>query len=75
MFPAIELYYSPAIRLFGYEKANGVGKARDLVLQGFIRYGTIAFFPVLVSTTLIYLLVCKCYNMGISGSRHAGSQA
>lgn len=58
VFPAIELYYSPAIRLFGYEKANGIGRAQDLIVQGFVRYITIAFFPVLMSTSLMYLLVC-----------------
>lgn len=57
VFPAIELYYTPAIKLFGYEKANGVGEARDIVLQGFIRYITIAFFPIVVSVSLLYLLV------------------
>lgn len=57
VFPAIELYYSPAIRLYSYEKANGLGAAKDLVIQGFIRYITIAFFPILVSTSMIYLMV------------------
>lgn len=61
VFPAIEPYYSPAIRLYGYEKANGVGKAQDLILQGFARYVTIAFLPVLVSTSLIYILVWMCW--------------
>lgn len=58
VFPAIELYYTPAIKLFGYEKANGVGEAQDLVVQGFIRHVTIAFFPVVVSASSLYLLVC-----------------
>lgn len=49
-----------AIELYNYEKANAVGKAQDLILQGFIRYVTVAFFPVVVSISLIYLLVCGC---------------
>lgn len=57
VFPAIELYFSPAIKLYRYEKANGVGQAQDLVLQGFSKYVTIAFFPVLLSTSMMYLLV------------------
>ena len=62
VFPAIELYYTPAIRLYGYEKANGAGKAQDLILQGFIRYVTIAFFPILVSMSLLYILVSVLLN-------------
>lgn len=57
VFPAIELYYTPAIKLFGYEKANGIGGAQDIVIQGFIRYTTITFFPILASTSVLYLLV------------------
>lgn len=57
IFPAAELYYTPAIKLFGYEKANGVGSAHDLVIQGFIRYVTLGFFPIVVSLSMVYLLV------------------
>ena len=57
VFPAIELYYTPAIRVYAYERADGVGRSQDLVLQGFIRYISIAFVPVIVSTGIIYVLV------------------
>lgn len=60
VFPAMEVYMTSAIELYNYEKANAVGKAQDLILQGFIRYVTVAFFPVVVSISLIYLLVCGC---------------
>lgn len=57
VFPAIELYYTPALRVYGYERADGVGRSQDLVIQGFVRYITVAFIPVVLSTGLIYLLV------------------
>lgn len=62
IFPAIQVFYIPALKLFGYEKANRVGKARDVVIQGFIRYITIVFIPIVVSGSLLYLLVShnKC---------------
>jgi hypothetical protein len=65
VFPAIEIYFTPALKLFSYEKANGVGSARDLVLQGFIRYATIGFLPVMMSTSLIYILVWSLTHNGI----------
>ncbi len=57
VFPAIELYYTPAIRVYGYERADGVGRSQDLVIQGFIRYIAIAFVPVVLSSGVIYILV------------------
>ena len=57
VFPAIELYYTPAIRVYGYERGDGVGRAQDLVVQGFIRYISLAFLPVILSSGAIYLLV------------------
>ena len=57
VFPAIEPYYRPAIQIYNYERADGVGRSQDLVFQGFIRYVTVAFIPVVGSTTLAYFLV------------------
>ena len=57
VFPAIEPYYTPAIRVYRYEREDGVGRSGDLVIQGFVRYITLAFLPVILSSTLVYLLV------------------
>ena len=57
MFPGMYLYFQPALGVYGFEKADGIGRAHDLVIQGFIRFQAISFFPVWFSTTLIYLLV------------------
>lgn len=57
VFPAIEPYYTPAIRVYKYERADGVGRSQDLIVQGFIRYISVAFLPVVVSSGVIYLLV------------------
>ena len=57
MFPAMYLYFKPALDMYGFEKADGVGRAYDIVIQGFIRFTSIAFFPVVIAVTVIYLLV------------------
>ena len=57
VFPAIEPYYLPAIRVYSYERADGIGHSQDLVLQGFIRYVSVAIIPVIGSTALAYFLV------------------
>ena len=61
VFPAIEIYYTPALRVYNYERADGVGRSHDLVLQGFARYISIAFVPVILSSGLIYLLVSPSF--------------
>ena len=57
MFPAMYPYYLKALQVYRFEKADGVGNAYDLVIQGFIRFTSITFFPVLFAVTVIYLLV------------------
>ena len=57
MFPGMYLYFQPALRVYGFEKADGIGRAHDIVIQGFIRFQSISFFPIVLSTTLLYLLV------------------
>ena len=57
MFPAMYPYYQKALLVYGFEKADGVGKAYDLVIQGFIRFASITFFPVVFAVSVIYLLV------------------
>ena len=60
MFPAMYIYFKPALDVYSFEKADGVGRAYDLVLQGFIRFVSVAFLPVAVAVTVIYLLVREC---------------
>ena len=57
MFPAMYLYYQPALNVYSFEKGDGIGRAHDLVIQGFVRFQSISFLPVVFSSTLIYLLV------------------
>ena len=57
MFPAMYLYYQPALIMYKFERADGVGSAYELVVQGFIRFASIALIPVIVSVAVIYLLV------------------
>ena len=59
MFPAMYPYYQKALVVYGFEKADGVGRAYDLVIQGFIRFSSITFFPVIFAVTTIYLLVSQ----------------
>lgn len=57
MFPAMYLYYRQALNIYRFEKADGVGCAYELVVQGFVRFGSIALLPVIASVALIYFLV------------------
>ena len=43
--------------MYAYERADGIGRSFDLVLQGFIRFSALAFLPAVVSTAILYLLV------------------
>ena len=57
MYPALELYYSRALQIYTYEKADGFGKPYDLILQGFMRHMFLAIIPVILSTGFLYFLV------------------
>lgn len=57
MYPALSLYYERALQIYTYEKADGYGKACDLVLQGFLRHMCLAIVPVVLSTVLLYFMV------------------
>ena len=59
MFPAMYPYYRRALEVYKFEKADGVGQAYDLVIQGFIHYVFIALFPTIIAVTVIFLLVSK----------------
>ena len=60
MYPALELYYSRALQIYTYEKADGFGKPYDLVLQEFMRHMFLATIPVILSTVFLYFLVRIC---------------
>ena len=66
MFPALYLYYKPALDMYKFEKADGVGYAYDLVLQGFLRFASIALGPVFISVSVIYLLVSSFILLALS---------
>ena len=51
--------------VYGFEKADGVGKAYDLVIQGFIRFASITFFPLIAAVTVIYLFVSSKYMLSV----------
>ena len=63
VFPAIEPYFRPAIRIYNYERTDGVGGSQDLIFQGFIRFVTVAFIPVVASTALTYFLVSSYISL------------
>ena len=71
MFPAMYPYYTKALEVYRFERADGVGKAYDLVIQGFVRFAFLALFPMIFAVSAIYLLVnfdllslsCICYGM------------
>ena len=66
MFPALYLYYKQALDIYKFEKADGVGSAYDIVLQGFTRFASIALGPVVVAVSVIYLLVSHSLDPLIS---------
>lgn len=43
--------------MYRYEKADGAGRAQDLIVQGFIRFATMGILPVVFSAGVLYLLV------------------
>ena len=47
----------PPPQVYGYERGDGIGRAHDLIIQGFIRFITLAAIPVVVCAGVLYLLV------------------
>ena len=75
MFPAMYPYYTRALEVYQFEKADGVGKAYDLVIQGFVRFTFLALFPMIFAVTAIYLLVSysSSFIPHSVSARHAAS--
>ena len=57
MFPALYTYFTRTLEIYAFERADGAGRAVDLVIQPFIRFTSMAFFPVIICAGVLYLLV------------------
>ena len=57
MFPALYGYYQRALEIYTFERADGAGRAIDLVIQPFVRFISIAIFPVVICAGVLYVLV------------------
>ena len=57
MFPALYTYFTRTLQIYTFEHADGAGRAVDLVIQPFIRFTSMAFFPVIICAGVLYLLV------------------
>ena len=57
MFPALYTYFTRALEIYTFERADGAGRAVDLVIQPFIRFISMALFPVIICAGVLYLLV------------------
>ena len=62
MFPIMHLYYDKTLALYKIEHMDGVGWAYDLIVQGFTRFVTLAFIPVILCAAILYLLVSFICN-------------
>ncbi len=43
--------------MYAYENGDGAGLPSDIVLQGFARFATMSFVPVIIGSTAVYFLV------------------
>ena len=57
MFPALYTYFTRALEIYTFEHADGAGRAIDLVIQPFVRFTSMAFFPVIICAGVLYLSV------------------
>ena len=62
MFPALYTFYTPALQIYTFEHADGAGRATDLVIQPFVRFISMAFFPVIICAGVLYMLVSGPYS-------------
>ncbi|CAI8009436.1 ABC transporter G family member 8 [Geodia barretti] len=56
MFPAMYTFFTQAMELYRFEHADGAGRATDLVIQPFVRFISMAFFPVIICAGVLYVL-------------------
>ena len=67
-----EMYFFYFLKVYRYEKADGAGRAQDIIVQGFIRFATMGILPVVFSAGVLYLLVrygCTATKGGREGER------
>lgn len=64
MFPIMFTYFQPTLKIYAQERADGAGYAVDLVFQGFVRFVSMAFIPVIICCAILYLFVVQvaAYN-------------
>ena len=75
LFPSMYPYYLKALEVYRFERADGTGKAYDLVIQGFVRFNFLAVLPVIFAVSVIYLLVSNilALNYTFHVSSHTSS--
>ena len=66
MFPTMHHYYHQTLKVYGFERADGTGQAYDIVIQGFIRFLSIGFFPVIIGVTVLYFMVSDVLSLSLS---------
>ncbi|KAI6657302.1 hypothetical protein LOD99_50 [Oopsacas minuta] len=59
MFPIMYTYFQPTLKIYAQERADGAGMASDLVFQGFVRFVSMAFIPVILCCAVLYLFVVQ----------------
>ena len=57
MFPALYMFFVPALGVYTFEHADGAGRATDLVIQPFVRFISMAFLPVIIGAGVLYVFV------------------
>ena len=63
------------LKVYRYEKADGAGRAQDLIVQGFIRFATMGILPVVFSAGVLYLLVRNMVVLQLKeGGREGGRE-
>ena len=59
MFPIMFTYFQPTLKIYGQERADGAGYAIDLVFQGFVRFVSMAFIPVIICCAVLYIFMVQ----------------
>ena len=57
MFPALYGSLYQALIIYTFERADSAGRSADVVIQSFVRFSSMALFPVIACAGLLYLLV------------------
>ena len=71
MYSAVHRHYKKALEVYNFEKAGGVHRTRDIVIESFVRFVSIAFLPVIIGTSIVYFLVSKHLSTFLSLFSHA----